>query len=214
MKHFNPFFTVVYYLGRALVSVLFPATVEGMDRLPRNGVLLCPNHSSNWDPILVALRLPVNYRLHIMAKVDLFKNPILAWILRRLGAFPVSRGSSDIQSVKTAMQAIKSGDNLLIFPEGTTIHNGLGYVDGLPAHAKAGVAVIGVRTGATLVPVFVDGPKKPFRRTRIIFGEPYTPVYTGRHGTSEEMQKIADDILAAAYALGGQAVGGKPLCDE
>lgn len=85
----------------------------------------------------------MNYRLHIMAKVDLFKNPILAWILRRLGAFPVSRGSSDIQSVKTAMQAIKSGDNLLIFPEGTTIHNGIGYVDGLPAHAKAGVAVIG-----------------------------------------------------------------------
>jgi 1-acyl-sn-glycerol-3-phosphate acyltransferase len=214
MKPFNLFFTVVYYLGRALVSVLFPATVEGLDRLPRNGVLLCPNHSSNWDPILIALRLPVNYRLHIMAKVDLFKNPILAWILRRLGAFPVSRGSSDIQSVKTAMQAIKSGDNLLIFPEGTTIHNGIGYVDGLPAHAKGGVAVIGVRTGAILVPVFVDGPKKPFHRTRIIFGEPYTPVYTGRHGTSEEMQKIADDILAAAYALGGQAVGGKPLCDE
>ena len=214
MKPFNLFFTVVYYLGRALLSVLFPATVEGLDRLPRNGVLLCPNHSSNWDPILIALRLPVNYRLHIMAKVDLFKNPILAWILRRLGAFPVSRGSSDIQSVKTAMQAIRSGDNLLIFPEGTTIHNGIGYVDGLPAHAKAGVAVIGVRTGATLVPVFVDGPKKPFHRTRIIFGEPYTPVYTGHHGTSEEMQKIADDILAAAYALGGQAVGGKPLCDE
>ena len=214
MKPFNHFFTVVYYVARVLVNVLFPATVEGLDRLPRNGVLLCPNHSSNWDPILVALRLPVNYRLHIMAKVDLFKNPILAWILRRLGAFPVSRGSSVIQSVKTAMQAIKSGDNLLIFPEGTTIHNGIGYVDGLPAHAKAGVAVIGVRTGATLVPVFVDGPKKPFRRTRIIFGEPYTPVYTGRHGTSEEMQKIADDILAAAYALGGQAVGGKPLCDE
>ena len=214
MKPFNLFFTVVYYLGRALLSVLFPATVEGLDRLPRNGVLLCPNHSSNWDPILIALRLPVNYRLHIMAKVDLFKNPILAWILRRLGAFPVSRGSSDIQSVKTAMQAIRSGDNLLIFPEGTTIHNGIGYVDGLPAHAKGGVAVIGVRTGATLVPVFVDGPKKPFHRTRIIFGEPYTPVYTGHHGTSEEMQKIADDILAAAYALGGQAVGGTPLCDE
>ena len=214
MKPFNLFFTVVYYLGRALLSVLFPATVEGLDRLPRNGVLLCPNHSSNWDPILIALRLPVNYRLHIMAKVDLFKNPILAWILRQLGAFPVSRGSSDIQSIKTAMQTIKSGDNLLIFPEGTTIHNGIGYVDGLPAHAKGGVAVIGVRTGATLVPVFVDGPKRLFHRTRIIFGEPYTPVYTGRHGTSEEMQKIADDILTAAYALGGQAVGGKPLCNE
>lgn len=210
----NGFFVCIYYLVNLVVGILHPVTIIGRENLPEHGALLCPNHNSNWDPVLVALKVPVNYRLHIMAKVDLFKNPILAWILRRLGAFPVSRGSSDIQSVKTAMQAIKSGDNLLIFPEGTTIHNGIGYVDGLPAHAKGGVAVIGVRTGAILVPVFVDGPKKPFRRTRIIFGEPYTPVYTGRHGTSEEMQKIADDILAAAYALGGQAVGGKPLCDE
>ncbi|SFP12234.1 1-acyl-sn-glycerol-3-phosphate acyltransferase [Oscillibacter sp. PC13] len=213
MKPITRFFTIVYYIGRILTAILYPTTVEGMEKLPKSGVLLCPNHASNWDPILVALRLPVNYRLHIMAKADLFKNPILAWILQHLGAFPVSRGNSDIQSVKTAMQAIKSGDNLLIFPEGTVIRNGIGYHDGLPAHAKGGVAVIGVRTGAVMVPVFVDGPKKPFRRSRIVFGDPYEPVYSGRHGTSEEMQKIADDILTAAYALGGQAVGGKPLCE-
>ena len=46
---------------------------------------------------------------------------------------------------------------------------------------------------------------------RIIIGKPYEPVYTGRRGTAEEMQKIADDLLEQAYALGGQAVGGKPL---
>jgi len=92
MKPFNHFFTVVYYVARVLVNVLFPATVEGLDRLPRNGVLLCPNHSSNWDPILVALRLPVNYRLHIMAKVDLLKNPILPWILRRISELPRQPG--------------------------------------------------------------------------------------------------------------------------
>ena len=109
------------------------------------------------------------------------------------------------------MQVIKSGDNLLIFPEGTVIYDGIGYIDGLPAHAKAGIAMIGIRTGATMVPVFTDGKKKLFRKSRIIFGKPYEPVYTGRHGTAEEMQKIADDILREAYALGGQAVGGKPL---
>ena len=123
----------------------------------------------------------------------------------------MNRGATDIQAVKTSIQAIKQGDNLLIFPEGTVIRNGIGCVDGLPAHAKAGVAVIGVRTGATMIPVFVDGEKKIFHRTRIIFGDPYRPVYSGRHGTSEEMQKIADDILTAAYALGGQKVGGEPL---
>lgn len=211
MKPFNRLFVFIYYVVGFVTSILHPTSVEGMERLPRSGVLLCPNHSSNWDPILVALRLPINYRLHIMGKEELFKNPLLGWFLRKMGVFPVSRGSSDISAVKQSIQALKNGDNLLIFPEGTTIHNGIGYTDGLPAHAHGGVAMIGVRTGARLIPVFVDGEKKPFRRTRIIFGDPYEPHYTGRRGTAEEMQKIADDLLEAAYALGGQAVGGKPL---
>lgn len=213
MKPFNRLFVFIYYLVGFIARVLHPTSVEGMERLPRSGVLLCPNHASNWDPILVALRLPINYRLHIMAKEELFHNPLLGWLLKKVGAFPVSRGNNDINAVKQSIQALKEGDNLLIFSEGTTIHNGVGYTDGLPAHAKAGVAMIGVRTGATLVPVFVDGEKKLFHKTRIIFGEPYEPHYTGRRGTAEEMQKIADDLLEQAYALGGQAVGGKPLCE-
>ena len=211
MKPLGTLFVIAYYVVGLLCSILHPTTVEGLENLPEHGALLCPNHSSNWDPVLLGLRLPVNYRLHAMAKEELFKNPILGWIIRKLGAFPVSRGNNDIQAVKTAIQVLKAGDNLLIFPEGTVVRNGVGYIDGLPAHAKSGVAMIGVRTGAKLIPVFMDGEKKLFHRTRIIFGKPYIPVYTGRHGTSEEMQKIADDILAAAYALGGQAVGGTPL---
>ena len=211
MKPFNRLFIFIYYFVGFITRILHPTTVEGMERLPKSGVLLCPNHASNWDPILVALRLPINYRLHIMAKEELFHNPLLGWLLKKVGAFPVSRGNNDINAVKQSIQALKEGDNLLIFSEGTTIHDGVGYTDGLPAHAKAGVAMIGVRTGATLVPVFVDGEKKLFRRTRIIFGQPYEPHYTGRRGTAEEMQKIADDLLEQAYALGGQAVGGKPL---
>ena len=211
MKPLGTFFAFAYYVVGLVCHILHPTTVEGLENLPEHGALLCPNHSSNWDPLLVVLRLPINYRVHIMAKQELFRFKPLAWALRHVGAFPVSRGDNDIQAVKTAIQAIKGGDNLLIFPEGTVIRNGIGCKDGLPAHAKAGVAVIGVRTGATMIPVFVDGEKKLFRRTRIIFGKPYIPVYTGRHGTSEEMQKIADDILAEAYALGGQTVGGEPL---
>lgn len=213
MKPFNRLFVFIYYVVGFVAGILHPVSVEGMEKLPESGVLLCPNHSSNWDPILVALKLPVNYRLHIMAKEELFQNPLLGWLLKKVGAFPVSRGSNDINAVKQSIRAIQDGDNLLIFSEGTTIHNGIGYTDGLPAHAKAGVAMIGVRTGAKLVPVFVDGEKKLFHRTRIIFGDPYEPHYTGRRGTSEEMQKIADDLLVAAYALGGQAVGGGPLCE-
>ena len=196
MKPFNLFFTVVYYLGRALLSVLFPATVEGLDRLPRNGVLLCPNHSSNWDPVLIGITTPVNYRLRIMAKDSLFHIPVLGPIVGKLGAFPVDRGNFDINSVKTAIKTIRDGENLLVFPEGTRVEKE-GDVE-----IKGGVAVIGIRTGAIFVPVFVDGKKRPFHKTRLIFGEPYRPTYTGRHGTAEEVQQIANEVMRRAYALG------------
>ena len=92
-----------------------------------------------------------------------------------------------------------------------SIRDGIGKADGLPAHAHSGAAMIGVRTGAVFMPVFLDGKKRLFHKTRIIIGKPYTPVYTGRRGTAEEMQNIADDLLREIYALGGQQVGGAPL---
>ena len=210
-KPLNNFYVVSISIIRVLCKIVFPYTVEGLDELPQERVLLCPNHSSDLDPVLIAAALPTNYRCHFMGKEELFRNPVLNWAFRKMGGFPVSRGNSDIQAVKTAIQILKRDDNLLIFPEGTVIRDGIGYVDGLPAHAKGGVAMIGIRTGAKLVPVYCGGPKKPNRKTRIIFGKPVEPVYTGRNGTAEEMQAIADQILKEAYALGGCAVGGKPL---
>lgn len=212
MKPLNRVYSAAYHILGVIVRIWHPTTVEGLENLPEGGrTLLCANHASDWDPVLLALALPVNYRMHTMAKEELFQNPLLGWLIRKAGGFPVSRGANDIKSVRTAIQVLKDGDNLLIFPEGTVIYDGIGYVDGLPAHAHSGIAMIGVRTGAAMVPVFLDGAKKPFQKTRIIFGKPYQPVYSGRHGTAEEMQKIADEILEEAYALGGQAVGGKPL---
>ena len=195
---FGPFFNLIFTIAMLISRLLHPVTVQGLEHLPRQGALL-------------ATALPRDYRLRVMGKEELFRNPIIAWVIRVGGAFPVNRGGADIQAVKTAMQSIKDGQNLLIFPEGTVIRNGIGKADGLPAHAHSGAAVIGVRTGAALVPVFLDGEKKLFHRTRIIIGQPYTPVYTGRRGTAEEMQTIADDLLREAYALGGQQVGGAPL---
>ena len=208
-----PHFVRIQKILGPLVRFLFPISLEGTENLPEDRpVMLCANHSSAWDPVLFVAAIWTGYPLLIMAKKQLLRIPILGSILKAIGVFAVDRGNSDIQAVKTAIQTIQSGHNLLIFPEGTTIRNGIGKADGLPAHAHSGAAVIGVRTGAILVPVFVDGEKRTFHRTRIIIGQPYTPVYTGRRGTAEEMQKIADDLLREVYALGGQQVGGAPLC--
>ena len=196
----NGFYRFAYTLASVVLSLFHPLRVEGLDNLPRHGVLLCPNHCSNWDPILLALALPIDYRLHIMAKDSLFRVPVFGWILRKLGAFPVARGNADIQAVKTAIQAIKSGDNLLIFPEGTRV-----ACEG-DVRAKGGAAVIGIRTGAILVPVYISPDKRLFHRTRIVLGTPYTPVYTGRHGTAEEMQTIADELMNQAYEIGKETI--------
>ena len=204
------FFGIIWVLAQIL-RLLYRIEVKGLENLPRNGVLLCPNHASDLDPVLIGLCLPLDYHLHFMAKAELFDNRALAWLIRTLGAFPVQRDGKDIQSIKTAMQVLHKGENLLIFPEGTTIRGGVGYHDGLPAHAHAGIAMIGVRAGATIIPVFCDGQKKLFHKTRIIFGQPYVPEIAGRRGTSEELQAIADEVLRRAYALGGQQVGGAPL---
>ena len=209
----NPHFVRIQKILGPLVRFLFPISLEGTENLPEDRpVMLCANHSSAWDPILFVAAIWTGYPLRIMAKKQLLRILILGSILKAIGVFAVDRGNSDIQAVKTAMQSIRDGQNLLIFPEGTVIRNGIGKADGLPAHAHSGAAVIGVRTGAILVPVFVDGEKRTFHRTRIIIGQPYTPVYTGRRGTAEEMQKIADELLREVYALGGQQVGGAPLC--
>lgn len=194
----NGFYRFIHTILQ-VVRLLYPLRITGRENLPRHGVLLCPNHCSNWDPVLLSLALPADYRLHIMAKNSLFRIPILGPALRKLGVFPVDRGNSDIQAVKTSIQAIRDGDNLLIFPEGTRVEK-RGDV-----RPKGGVAVIGIRTGATLIPVYIEEKKHLFHRNRIIFGQPYQASYTGRHGTAEEMQQIADGLVDRAYALGREA---------
>ena len=198
MKPLNRFFVFIYYLVGLIADILHPVTVEGLEHLPKSGALLCPNHSSNWDPILVALKLPVNYRLHIMAKEELFRNPVLGWILRKVGAFPVNRGGSDIQSVKTALQAIKSGDNLLMFPEGTRC-NGDKHV-----RTKTGAVRIAAAAGAPVVPIFVTRNKTPFCPIDVIVGRPREVACTA-DAPHERMQEEADEILRTIYKMGGDS---------
>ena len=61
MKPLNQFFNVVWHILGPLVRILHPLEVSGLENLPPNGALLCANHSSNWDPILIGITTPVNY---------------------------------------------------------------------------------------------------------------------------------------------------------
>lgn len=205
----NFFYRLVWYVGRVILW-LYRVEVSGLENVPKHGAMLCPNHADALDPVLILLALPKDYRLYSMAKASLLRIPILGPFLRAFGAFPVERGKGDLSAIKTSLQTIKDGNNLMIFPEGTRIVNGVGRHDGLPAHAHAGIATIGVRAGAVWIPVFVGGKKKIFHRNRVIFGAPYHSDLD-RNSSHEELQALATDILREAYALGGQKIGGEPL---
>lgn len=191
----NRFFHIAYLFVKPIVAILFPHRVVGLENLPEGGALLCANHASGWDPVLIAVCLPNDSRLSFMGKDSLFRIPVLGWLIRKLGAFPVKRGGNDLVAMKTAMKALTDGRRLLVFPEGTRVaHQG-------DTEAKGGVTVMATRTGTPMIPIYCGGKHKLFRRTTVVFGEPYCPVIAGRRPTPEENHQAAEKVLSRIYAM-------------
>lgn len=194
----NPYYITAHRLLRWLVVLLFPVDVRGLENLPMDRpAVLCANHSAWLDPVMLCCALPREYPLRLMAKKQLFSIPLLSWLIRKLGAFPVDRGHNDIGAVKNSIGSLRDGCSLIIFPEGTRMKNGQRI------EPKSGAAMIAIRSGVPMVPVYIGvSSKRLFRKTPVVFGAPYEPVYTGRKGTAEEYQTNANEVMDRVYALG------------
>ena len=191
------FYRVCHFVFYPLMWLLFPFTIHGRENLPTDhAVVFCANHAHAIDPFLICLALPRHVPVRIMAKKELMGIPLVGWFIRKLGAFGVDRGHSDLAAVKTAIKSVRDGQSLLVFPEGTRVER-----EG-DVRPKGGVVMIAMRTGAPLLPVYIGKRKKLFHMTHIVFGEPYEPKTASRHGTAEEYQEYADEIVRRAYALG------------
>ena len=95
----NDFYGKVWRVLRPLVLFFRPVELRGTEHLEDEAAILCANHSSAWDPILLVLAMPQAFRVRIMAKKQLFSIPVVGWFLRSIGVFPVDRGNSDIHAV-------------------------------------------------------------------------------------------------------------------
>ena len=147
----SKFYAKAYDILAPMATFLHPIAVEGLENVPKDEpVVLCPNHSSNWDPILLICALGREVNLRIMGKNQLFKIPILRSFLRKMGVFPVDRGHSDIGAVKNSIQTLKDGAMLMVFPEGTRVRGKKNAV-----RPKGGIAMIAIRSGAKLLPVYI-----------------------------------------------------------
>lgn len=156
-----------YELARNLVSfafkIKFKMTVVGKENIPaeKGGYIIASNHVSNFDPPVVGVVFGGKYTF--MAKEELFQvNPIFTWIIKKLGAFPVKRGSKDTSAIDNALESLKDGRIFVIFPEGTRSK------DGELGKPKSGVSLIAARAHAPVVPVFVKYGKKRFIRRRVL----------------------------------------------
>lgn len=204
MKRMKVIFTLVWCIVAPFFALVHPCRLVGRERLPEKGGLFCANHTGMSDPLCLLLSLGVKWNVHVMAKAELMRIPVLGWILKQAGIFGVERGKSDVGAIKTAMKFLKSGESVLIFPEGTRIKNGVDK-NGNESEAKTGAAMLAVRTDSMLIPVYIPEKKRWFRFTNVVIGEPFQPKVESRKGSAEEYQQIADDLMARIHALEEQA---------
>ena len=146
---------------------------EGLENIPKEGgYVYASNHRSYHDPVFITMKVPTP--MTYMAKEELFKNPIIGALLKSIGAFAVKRGSGDMSVINAAIDKLKEGKNLVIFPEGTRSY------DGKVGKGKTGVAMIAAMSGVDIIPVGIC-----FEGSKLTFGKKIVVKYGKRIPASE-----------------------------
>ncbi len=160
------FYRFLKTLFAAIVKIAFKVEFREGPGFPKEGAfILCSNHTSWWDPVLLAVLCPRD--LHFMAKKELFELPLLGPLFHKINAFPVDRKKADVRAIKEAISRLKAGRVLGIFPEGTRNkgNENLGIVHG-------GAALLAIKGGAPVVPVAIRGSYNFRRSVWVTVGDP------------------------------------------
>ena len=146
--------------------VLFRIENIGEKNIPEDGesYIVCANHLNYLDAIAVITSS--NRFVRFMCKSSMFKNALFTWVLHIGDTIPVNREKNDIDAMKRSIKALKSGEILGIFPEGTR----KGMEKNLSA--KNGAAFMALRTKTKVIPIGIQGSFKPFTKVYLNYGKP------------------------------------------
>ncbi len=189
-----------YHFGnwalRHIFRLILRVDIRGLENVPREGPLVVAiSHSTFLDPLLAGAYTP--REVTPMAKIEAFHLPVIGWIVRAYGAFPVRRGEVDLNSFKKALQVLRDGDALVIAPEGHRSESGA------LQRGREGAIILSLRTGAPILPVAVWGGKPLWhnlprlRRTKMWYyvGEPVLPLFTTVKPTREQIAAMSDELM-------------------
>ena len=192
----HKFYRLVHFIFKPIFGAIWLKKAKGLENLPaEGGYVLCANHLSGLDPICIASRLPRSKNLSFLAKKELFDNKLLKLLITALGAIPVDRGGADIAAIRASMKALKDGDCLLVFPQGTRSK------DNTPTPMLSGASMIALRGGAPVIPCYIDGPYRAFRHIEIRFGKPIDFSDFGRRCDAATLEEATRRIESAVWGL-------------
>ena len=181
MDRFYRFLYVFVHFGFGLVR---PLRVLHKERIPEGAALVCPNHTSNADPVVVMLAVAPHGKIRAMSKQEILDVPVLGWIVKGVGTFGVRRGTGDVNAIKTAIKYLRAGDKVIMFPEG---HRA---TPGEMLDAQNGVAMLALRCKVPIIPIYIEPRKHWFCWTDVVIGEPYYPTSENKHPTDAEYRAI------------------------
>jgi 1-acyl-sn-glycerol-3-phosphate acyltransferase len=194
---------LIRLLALPLCMLVYRTRTQHPEHVPGAGpAILAPNHFSAMDHFFCGIY--VRRRVRFMAKSQLFKG-LLAPVLMHGGAFPVRRGQHDEEAIVTALQILRSGGVIVIYPEG-----GRSRTQQIGERARPGVGRLALESGAPVVPVAIAGSvgvhdwkRLRFPDVRVRYGAPLSfgevPM-----STREQQQTVADEVLNAVRELYGE----------
>lgn len=176
---------------------LYKISYKGNENIPEDKrYIVAINHTCALDPVFCALGkgMPA---LHFIAKSELFKNPVVAWVITHLYGFPVKRGQGDTVAIDYAEKIINEGHVLALCPEGKRIKD----KNGVPQSAKAGVAIFAHHTNAKVLPVAICCKNKIKRgeQVTVVYGKPLTLAELGLNKaeiSKDEYKAAANSVMA------------------
>lgn len=189
------YYILRYLLWPVFVLVFKPKVYNRKNYRVKGKAIYVANHISLLDPVAIAFTCP--RIVHFMAKKELFVGPGKPFF-KALLAFPVNRHTADIASLKQAMELLGQGKAFGIFPEGK--RSVTGELDDL----EKGTAFIALKSGAPVIPLYIDPESYARTRVRIVVGQPISREGLEGMSRAESLDEFMRRIEAALKELRGE----------